>query len=257
MPIMHPTDVHDAMTDGLFQRLDPRIRLITAFLLVIGVLSTPEYAWTAYPLMWTLVGSLAVLSRLSIWRLSRQAGVALPFALAAITLLVTTPGQPLLTAGSLTITDAGLGRFLGIMLKSWLAAQIALLLTQTTPVPDLIVGLRGLGLPETLTAALRLMLRYLLTVRDEAERLLRARAARSGGQQRGSLLWRARVTGGMVGSLFLRSYERSERVYAAMLSRGYDHHRAGSPLSHVIWRDVGLGLVPVIVMIGIQIGVRS
>jgi cobalt/nickel transport system permease protein len=54
----------------------------------------------------------------------------------------------------------------------------------------------------------------------------RARAARSAaapdGKGGGSIVWRARVTGGMVGSLFLRSYERSERIYAAMQARGFE-----------------------------------
>jgi cobalt/nickel transport system permease protein len=70
------------------------------------------------------------------------------------------------------------------------------------------------------------MYRYLFVLTDEVMRLLRAREARSarlspesGG---GSLAWRARVAGSMVGQLFLRSYERSDRVYNAMLSRGYN-----------------------------------
>jgi cobalt/nickel transport system permease protein len=36
------------------------------------------------------------------------------------------------------------------------------------------------------------------------------------------MVWRAKVTGGMAGSLFLRGFERSDRIYVAMLSRGYD-----------------------------------
>ena len=56
--------------------------------------------------------------------------------------------------------------------------------------------------------------------------MLRARAARSarveGSRGGGSLAWRARTTGGMVGALFLRSYERSERIYAAMQARGFE-----------------------------------
>jgi cobalt/nickel transport system permease protein len=69
------------------------------------------------------------------------------------------------------------------------------------------------------------MYRYLFVLADEAQRLMRAREARSaqpdGRRVRRSITWRARVAGHMVGNLFLRSYERSERVYQAMLSRGY------------------------------------
>jgi cobalt/nickel transport system permease protein len=70
------------------------------------------------------------------------------------------------------------------------------------------------------------MYRYLAVLTDEASRMLRARASRSairlGHHGGGSIRWRAEVTGRMVGSLFLRSYERSERVYAAMQARGFD-----------------------------------
>jgi cobalt/nickel transport system permease protein len=69
------------------------------------------------------------------------------------------------------------------------------------------------------------MYRYLFVLIDEAARLLRAREARSArlapGSGGGSLAWRARIAGHMAGQLFLRSYERSDRVYSAMLARGY------------------------------------
>jgi cobalt/nickel transport system permease protein len=69
------------------------------------------------------------------------------------------------------------------------------------------------------------MYRYLAVLAGEASRLNRARESRSAvveGRGGGGLRWRASVVGGMVGSLFLRSYERSERVYAAMQARGFD-----------------------------------
>jgi cobalt/nickel transport system permease protein len=55
-------------------------------------------------------------------------------------------------------------------------------------------------------------------MRGRDSRSARIEGYRSGG----SLRWRARVAGHMVSSLFLRSYERSERVYGAMQARGYD-----------------------------------
>ena len=80
-------------------------------------------------------------------------------------------------------------------------------------------------LPRLLVAIIGFMYRYLAVLTGEASRLNRARLSRSAvveGRGGGSLRWRAGVVGGMVGSLFLRSYERSERVYAAMQARGFD-----------------------------------
>jgi cobalt/nickel transport system permease protein len=69
------------------------------------------------------------------------------------------------------------------------------------------------------------MYRYIFVIGEEARRLMRARECRSavaGESSGGAVRWRARVLGNMVGSLFLRSYERAERIYDAMISRGYD-----------------------------------
>jgi len=82
--------------------------------------------------------------------------------------------------------------------------------------------------PSILTTIIAFLYRYLFVLVDEVFRLLRAREARSaaeaGARSGGSVVWRARVAGNMAGQLFLRSYERSDRVYNAMLARGYTGH---------------------------------
>lgn len=209
-------------------RLDPRVKVIVTPLLIAGITLVPVRAWLAYGLLWALIAGLVTAAHLGVRRVARQAGIALPFALAAVTLLFTTPGDPLVKVAGVAITDAGAVRFGAILVKSWLAMQVALILAMTTPFTDLLWALGSLHVPGTLIAIISFMYRYLFTLYDEAERLIRARAARSGstaGQRSGgSLVWRARIAGGMIGNLFLRSYERSERIYAAMLARGYDGH---------------------------------
>jgi cobalt/nickel transport system permease protein len=139
---------------------------------------------------------------------------------------------------ALTISGDGLRQFTTIALKSWVSVQAALLLAFTTPFHELVDGLRQLRLPRIMVAIISFMYRYLAVLGEEATRMTRARAARSagtrdGGKGGGSIRWRARVTGAMVGSLFLRSYERSERIYAAMQARGFEgefRHLHGRPL---------------------------
>ena len=148
----------------------------------------------------------------------------------------------------LTVSGEGLREFGTILVKSWISVQAALLLTFTTPFHDLVEGLRQLRLPRIMVAIISFMYRYLAVLLGEASRMSRARAARSAGRDEargGSLRWRATVTGQMVGSLFLRSYERSERVYAAMQARGFDgelRSLAGPALSRaaVGWLAVAL-----------------
>jgi cobalt/nickel transport system permease protein len=92
---------------------------------------------------------------------------------------------------------------------------------------------------------------------DEAGRMNRARQARSAapprGRSGGSLTWRARVTGAMVGSLFIRAYERSERIYAAMLARGFagTFHAAHLPRPEtrsLAWFGMALAAIVVFVI---------
>jgi cobalt/nickel transport system permease protein len=106
-----------------------------------------------------------------------------------------------------------------------MARQVAvlegqLLLARRHRLPVSLHALRALHVPSVLTATMSFMVRYLYVLLEETSRLQTARAARSAGPG-GSVAWRARVLGGMVGTLFIRSYERSERIYAAMLARGY------------------------------------
>ncbi|MDH7487758.1 MAG: cobalt ECF transporter T component CbiQ [Anaerolineae bacterium] len=213
--------------ESLVHRLDARLKVLLTLGFVIACSLTPAGGWrtfAALALLW-LVSVLA--ARVPLPLLLRRSLVALPFALAAMTLLVTTPGAPLLRPplAALTVTDAGLVAFLSVLLRSWLSLLMALLLSATTTFPDLLVALRTLRVPRTLVAVVAFMLRYLFVLGDEALRLLRAREARSaaaaGQRAGGAMRWRARVAGGMVGSLFLRSTERSERIFQAMASRGY------------------------------------
>ena len=96
--------------------------------------------------------------------------------------------------------------------------------------------MRAVRVPRLMVAIFGLMWRYLFVLVDEALRLLRARVARSsntgfpGLRTGGSLAWRAQTAGGMAGNLFMRSLERSDRIYAAMLARGYDGEIRAVPL---------------------------
>ena len=243
--------------DGYLQRLDARVKVVLTLSLILGILLTPERASPAYPLLWALTASLAAASSINVWRLARRGGLALPFVMASAALPFTMPGQPVFEVAGLAVTDAGLLRFMSILVKSWLSVQAALLLSMTTPFTELLRAFHSLRVPETLIAIVGFMYRYLDTLSDEARRLLRARSARSaairGRKLGGSLIWRARTAGGMVGSLFLRSYERSERIYAAMLSRGYDGRARALSSPPLRPTALAYGLIPFLALCLIEL----
>lgn len=215
---------------SLVHALDARVKLVLVVAFILTTALTPTAAWPVYLLLLAVAFSAELLSELGPGFYLRRALLAVPFVLAALPVLVTQAGERVLELPfGLAVTAPGLARFISVALKSWISVQMAILLAATTPFPDILMAMRALRLPRLLVAIIGLMWRYLFVMVDEAMRLIRARQARSGESglpggrsSGGSLVWRARVTGGMAGSLFLRSLERSDRIYMAMLSRGYD-----------------------------------
>jgi len=229
--------------DSLIHQLDPRIKLVLALAFILTNTLVPNGAWPVYVLLFTLILSVEILSEVGVSYVLKRSALAFPFVLAALPLVLTIPGEVIfsLPVGPWTIsmTYPGLVRFISIAIKSWISVQAAIVLAASTPFPDLLVAMRAIGVPRLLVSIFGLMWRYLFVLVDEANRLMRARAARSGysgrtrGKSGGSLAWRARVTGGMAGNLFLRAIERSERIYMAMLSRGYDGEARSLPLARI------------------------
>lgn len=214
---------------SLVHRLDPRVKVLVTILFILSNVMLPDGSWPAFATAWGVVFLAGSLAQLRPGYLLKRSFIALPFALAAVTVLFTIPGTAVaafsLFSHTITISDVGLIRFTSIVIRSWLSVQGAIWLTATTPFPDLMHALRHLRVPHLLTSIISFMYRYLFVLADEATRLLRAREARSasltGSKAGGSLTWRAKVVGGMAGQLLIRSFERSERVYNAMLARGY------------------------------------
>lgn len=218
---------HEA--ESRLHRLDPRVKVVITVLFILSNALLPDGAWAAFGLSWIVLLWANVLSSLGVDFTFKRSFVALPFALAAISAIFSPLGHPLAewTLGSLKLipTDVGLIKFASILLRSWLSVQAAILLVATTRFPDMIHAFEHLHVPAVLTTIVSFLYRYLFVLSDEVIRLLRARQSRSAtvaGHKSGrNVIWRAKVTGNMAGQLFLRSYERSDRIYNAMLARGY------------------------------------
>jgi len=228
-------------------QLDGRVKFVLAVAFILTCSLTPIAAWAVYILLLALILSIEILSTLGVGYVQKRALLAAPFVLAALPVIFTVQGAELfsLPLGTWTLTASveGLERFISIALKSWLSVQAAIVMAAATPFPELLQAMRSVGIPRLLVAMFGLTWRYIFVLVDEALRLIRARAARSGvspstssstaltssrrifgrtKKEGGGIIWRAQVAGGMAGSLFLRGFDRSDRIYTAMLSRGYD-----------------------------------
>ena len=196
---------------------------------IFATTSIPPGKWIGFAAMLTLVWIAAGISRVGLLRVFLRSLIAIPFILIALPTVFTKTGAPLfeldLALFTLTGTGEGLNFFTSVLLKSWTSVTAAVVLTATTPPLRLLGALRSLRVPAVLVAIVMLMYRYLFVLVEEAQSMMRARAARSaaiGRKSGGSVVWRAKSAGGMAGSLFIRTLDRSERIYMAMVARGYD-----------------------------------
>jgi cobalt/nickel transport system permease protein len=206
--------------------LDARAKLVLTLGFILAAVLTPQGRWDVFAAFAGLLVLAVIAARLSPRLVLGRSLLALPFVLAAVPVLFNRPGEALfqLPPFGWTATDTGLEALSSILLRSWLSVTAATILTATTESDHILRALRWLGVPRLLVATISFMWRYVFVIADEAVRLLRAREARAaqpGGKPAGALRWRAQVAGHMVGSLFLRSLARSERVYVAMQARGY------------------------------------
>lgn len=213
---------------SIIHNLDPRVKILAAIGLILSNVLLPDGAWIGFGLSFIALLIIIKLANIGYDFVFKRSLLALPFVLVAVTILFTLPGNSLVSFKlffwDLTITDAGVLRLVSILIRAWLSVQAAIILTATTSFPDIAHGLRHLKFPLILIAILSFMYRYLFVLTEEAQRLLQGRAARSASlpnSPKPPLKWQARNAGNMVGQLFLRSYERSDRVYNAMVARGF------------------------------------
>ena len=169
--------------ESRLHQLDPRLKVVATLAFVLATLLLPDGAWSAYALSWLCLWLATRLAGLPYRVVFKRSLIILPFLLTALTLLINTPGATVAswTIGPFTVTvsDAGLIRFVSVMVRGWLAVQAAVLLTAVTQFPDLMHALNHLRVPALLVSIISFMYRYLFVLADEAQRLLRARQARS------------------------------------------------------------------------------
>ncbi|MEU7781870.1 cobalt ECF transporter T component CbiQ [Micromonospora parva] len=204
-------------SDSPVHRLPPEVKIVAMVLFTIAVVATPREAFWAFGAYAVLVAVVAALARVGPrWLLSR-ALIELPFVLFAVALPFLGSGDRIEVLG-LRLSEDGLHGAWNILAKGTLGVLASLLLAATTTTRDLIVGLDRLHCPQVLTQIATFMLRYLDVLVGEARRMRVARISRGDDPR---FLWQLRGFAAGIGALFLRAFERGERVYLAMLSRGY------------------------------------
>ena len=215
---------HHSQTESPVHRLDARVKIIVFFTFVVIGVSAPPPSFLLFSLLAMILIGIAFSARLPLGHLLKKVIVILPF------LFVVTISIPFmkkdglgggynLGLGTLSVSQSGLWILWNVVVKSCLGVFSMILLSSTTSFPQLIKGMERLGSPKIFTMLTSFMYRYSFILIDEIYRMRRARDSRCFGRR---WFWQTKVIGHMIGTLFLRSFHRGERVYLAMLSRGYE-----------------------------------
>ncbi|MER7165521.1 cobalt ECF transporter T component CbiQ [Micromonospora sp. NPDC000207] len=198
-------------------RLPPEVKITAMVAFTLVVVATPRARFWAFGGYALLVAVVAVLSRVPPGWLLGRTSIEVPFVLFAFTLPFLGTGDRVDLFG-LRLSEEGLYGAWNVLAKATLGVLASLLLAATTTTRDLILGLDRLRCPQVVTQIATFMLRYLPVLVGEAQRMRVARISRGDDPR---FLWQVRGLAAGVGTLFLRAFERGERVYLAMRSRGY------------------------------------
>lgn len=198
-------------------RLAPECKLLAVFLFVLVVVATPREQFWAFGAFALVLAVVAAVGRVPARFVARRLVVEVPFVLFAVLLPFVARGDRVDVLG-LSLSESGLLAAFNILAKATLGASATILLAATTDVRGLLHGLERLRLPRSFVAILSFMIRYADVIAAEMQRMKVARASR--GYDPRNLL-QVRALAASAGALFLRSYERGERVYLAMVSRGW------------------------------------
>lgn len=215
--------------------LTAQTRILCVLVLVVAIALTPNGSWLTWGIYGIGICSVLLVSQITYPVLLKR--LAVESAFIGVVLLGTLfhgGGEVLWQWRGLSITTAGLTTLGSVSLKAILSLVLLNILTLTTSVPVLLHGLTVLRIPPLLVAIMASMYRYLAVLIDEFNAMRRAALSRNlmNGRR-----WQRLVIGNMIGSLFIRTFERGERVHQAMLSRGYEGEQRVAHSAHSRRRD--------------------
>lgn len=203
--------------DSPLHRLPPHCKLVAVVVFVFAVVATPREEYWAFGAYAVLLAVAAAVGRVPAGYVARRVVVEIPFVVFALALpfLATGPKTEFL---GLTVSHSGLLGAWNILAKGTLGVVASILLAATTTVRDLLHGMERLRMPQLLVQIMQFMVRYATVIAGEMSRMRVARESRG---FRAKDVRQLPVVAKSAGALFIRSYERGERVHLAMLSRGY------------------------------------
>lgn len=198
-------------------RLAPEAKLVAQLAFVLIVVATPREAFWAFAVDAAIVLVVASLAGIPLRYLLRRLVFEVPFIAFAFLLPFFGQGQRVEVLG-LSLSVEGLWGAWNILAKATIGLLASIVVASTTTMAEFLTGFDRLRVPRAFTSIASFMVRYMDVIADDMRRMRIARLSRGYDAR---WLWQAKAIGQTAGALFIRSYERGERVFLAMVSRGY------------------------------------
>jgi len=198
--------------------LPPHFKILSLLTFLIVCVATPIQNCWAFIGFGVLIFSLLRIAELPVLTIAKRATIEIPFVVFAFLMPFFSKGERFEVL-SIEISRPGAIAAASIIVKGTLGVLTAILLSGSTPAREILRGFELLKMPSLLVQIMTFMLRYMNVITDEMERMKVARLSR-GFEERGIRDWK--FIAGTAGALFVRSYERGERVHTSMIARGYE-----------------------------------
>jgi cobalt/nickel transport system permease protein len=202
---------------SVIHRAPAHLKLVSLLGFMLVVVATPRDWHAAFALYAVVLLAVVGVSRVPPVYLAKRMAIEIPFVVFALLVPLVAQGPQVQVLG-LGLSQPGLVAAGGLLMKGTLGVLASLTLAATTEPEDVLRGLQRLRMPDLIVQIMGFMIRYLDVVTGEMGRMLTAMRSR-GCDPRSPRHWPALARS--LGALFIRSYERGERVHLAMLSRGY------------------------------------
>ncbi len=191
--------------DSVIHRLNPKTKIILFIFFIFGIVLTPPEEYARFIYYTVAVLCLILLSKVPAMFVLKRSLVVLPFVLLVVV------SVPFMEGNSLI-------KLWNVLIKSSLSVLLMVLLTSTTPYQRLMKGFQELRMPKIFILIISFMYRYIYITVEEIYRMRRARDSRAPLMKRREHF---KTAGNIIGALFIKSFERGERIYKAMLARGF------------------------------------
>ncbi|MBI4649893.1 cobalt ECF transporter T component CbiQ [Candidatus Desantisbacteria bacterium] len=202
--------------DTFIHRIDPRAKLIVSLIFIITVISFPKYEISSLFIYFFFPIFLIAMADLPAKVIIKRIFIVSPFALMIGIFNPIIDRKVIITIYGLGITSGWISYF-SIIIKFILTVSTGFILIATTSFPGICLALEKLKVPKVFVLQLMFIYRYIFVLGEEVVRTMRARELRSFGKKGYELS----IAGNILGTLLLRTIDRSERIYQSMCSRGF------------------------------------